>query len=186
MKKVYWLIGVGTIMVTLAAVLAGFDAPRNPQLEAAELAPADSGHSDSTLPELPDLTLATLEGDKVSLADLAGRPLIINFWATWCPPCRSEMPALVELYYRHADQGLVVIAVNAGETTGLVQGYADELELNFPVVLDPKMKAAAAFSVVSLPTTFFVGRDGLIQERHAGELTPDQFESKVAPLLIGE
>ena len=132
--------------------------------------------------ELPDLTLQTLDGRSVSLRDLQGKALVVNFWATWCPPCRMEMPDLQAFYQAHLDEDVVVVAINAGEAVSLVQPFVDENNLTFDVLLDPDMRAMTAFRVASLPTSFFVDRQGLIRERHGGALTLAEIESSMAPL----
>lgn len=132
--------------------------------------------------ELPDLTLQTLDGRSVSLRDLQGKAVVVNFWATWCPPCRMEMPDLQAFYQAHLNEDVVVVAINAGEAVSLVQPFVDENNLTFDVLLDPDMRAMTAFRVASLPTSFFVDRQGVIRERHGGALTLAEIESSMAPL----
>ena len=132
--------------------------------------------------EIPDLTLTGLDGQTISLRDLRGQAVVLNFWATWCPPCRDEMPDLDSFHQNGRDDDVIVVAINAGESTSLVQEFVDEFDIGFPVLLDPNMDAMSAFRVASLPTSFFIDRQGFIQERYAGSLSLAEVESKMAPL----
>lgn len=113
----------------------------------------------------PDFTLETIDGQAVRLADLRGQPVVVNFWASWCPPCRAEMPALQRVHEEYASRGLVILAVNATAQDSLsdVTAFLDEYNLTFPVPLDPG-DAMRAYQVQSLPSTFFIGPDGVIRE----------------------
>lgn len=114
----------------------------------------------------PDLNLTTLDGQTVRLSDLRGQPLVINFWASWCPPCRAEMPALQRVHDEYAAQGVVILIVNATAQDSLLdaQAFLQSYNMTLPVPLDPDGKAMQAYQVRSLPSTFFVGRDGVIRE----------------------
>ena len=118
----------------------------------------------------PDFTLQTLDGATLSLSDLQGQAVVLNFWATWCPPCRAEMPELQAAYEDFGPGGLVVLGVNQGEEQAAVQAYLDELNLTFPVVLDTQFEASEIYQVNSLPTTFFIDRDGVIREIVVGQM----------------
>ena len=102
----------------------------------------------------------TLDARQVSMADLRGKVLLVNFWASWCRECRPEMPALDRLHRELAPRGLVVVGINAREEREAVRRYAKDLDLTFALVLDPDGKINVAYGVVGLPTTFLVGRDG--------------------------
>ena len=108
----------------------------------------------------PDFSGFTADGQKVSLAGLSGRVVLLNFWATWCLECRSEMPAFERLHREFSVQGLAVVGINAREGTATIREYAKELGLTFPLILDPKGTINAAYGVIGLPTTFLIGRDG--------------------------
>lgn len=102
----------------------------------------------------------SMDGHPVSLAELRGRVVLVNFWATWCLECRPEMPALERLHRELAPQGLAVVGVNAREGVGAVRDYAREHGLSFALVLDPSGDIGRAYGVVGIPTTFLIGRDG--------------------------
>jgi cytochrome c biogenesis protein CcmG, thiol:disulfide interchange protein DsbE len=108
----------------------------------------------------PAFSGRTVEARPLGLADLRGKAVVVNFWATWCLECRPEMPALERLHRRFGARGLAVIGVNAREGAGAVRRYAADVGLTFPLVLDPGGSINATYGVVGLPTTFVVGRDG--------------------------
>jgi peroxiredoxin len=103
---------------------------------------------------------ATLEGRPLALTDLRGWVVILNFWASWCPECRAEMPRLERLHRAYAARGLAIVGVNAREDASAVRHHAEELRLTFPLVLDPDGRINALYGVIGLPTSFVVGRDG--------------------------
>ena len=108
----------------------------------------------------PEFNGSTADGRTASLASLRGKVVLLNFWATWCQECRSEMPLFERLHRELTAQGLNVIGINAREGTAAIRAYTKELGVTFPVVLDPKGEINATYGVVGLPTTFLIGRDG--------------------------
>lgn len=108
----------------------------------------------------PEFTLTTAEGQTVSLAELRGKVVLLNFWASWCLECRPEMPALETLHRRFGARGLVVVGVNTRESATTVRAYARELGLTFSLVLDVDGTVTHRYGVIGLPTTFLIGRDG--------------------------
>ena len=131
----------------------------------------------------PDFTLAALDGTPVSLNDLRGQVVLINFWATWCPPCRAEMPALETVYQEHRAHKFTVIAINVAEPDGLVIPFRDEFKLTFPILLDLDTAVAKKFQVSGLPTSFFIDRAGIIRATYLGAMNRVYIESQVLPLL---
>ena len=114
----------------------------------------------------PDFTLPTLDGETVALADLRGRAVVVNVWASWCAPCRAEMPAMQRVYEEYKDQGLVVLAVNSTVQDQIpsVRSFVAEFGLTFPILLDAEGVATRLYEVRALPSSFFIGRDGVIRE----------------------
>lgn len=114
----------------------------------------------------PDFHLSTAGGDTLALSDLRGNPLIVNFWASWCRPCRQEMPALQRVYIDYRAQGLVVLGVNATsqDSQAAALAFAREMGLSFPILLDQDGQAANLYQLRAFPTTFFVDDQGIIQE----------------------
>ena len=116
----------------------------------------------------PDFQLTDLAGKQVKLSDFRGRPVILNFWATWCGPCRVEMPHFQQVYEEWSDRGLVVLAVNIGESPTLVKEFALDYGLSFPVLLDIEAEVAQRYNIRPIPTTFFIDKSGAIQDMVIG------------------
>lgn len=108
----------------------------------------------------PHFSGHTLEARPISMTELRGKVVLLNFWASWCLECRPEMPVLERLHREFSPRGLVVVGINAREDRQAIRRYASELGLTFPLVLDPDGKINTLYGVVGLPTTFLVGRDG--------------------------
>jgi peroxiredoxin len=107
-----------------------------------------------------DFALPTPNGGSFRLSDHRGKAVLVNFWATWCPPCREEMPAMERLYQRHKDRGLMLVAVSIDADPALVPPYLKASKLTFPVALDPKAEVANTYGVRALPSSFVVDRAG--------------------------
>lgn len=132
----------------------------------------------------PNFTLVDLEGNSHTLADYEGRPVIINFWATWCPPCAIEMPAFQEVYESYQDDGLVILAVNSSESDATIQEFMDEYDLDFTVLLDSRYQATRAYEQEAYPTTFFIDRQGRIQHTEiGGSMSKAYIASKVSKII---
>jgi thiol-disulfide isomerase/thioredoxin len=108
----------------------------------------------------PRFSAHTVDGRPISLADVTGKVVIVNFWASWCADCRSEMMLLEALHRRFEARGLAIIGVNVQEDARAVERYASALSLSFPIVLDGRGETRSAYGVIGVPTTFVVGRDG--------------------------
>lgn len=134
----------------------------------------------------PALALPALDGGEVSLASLQGKPVLLNFWATWCPPCRKEMPLLESTYQRYRAAGLQVLAVNLAENPVTVRAFRDRYGITFPILLDADGKATERYRIIPLPTTFFIAGDGRVLDKVEGELDPVQLERLVTGLLQGD
>jgi thiol-disulfide isomerase/thioredoxin len=114
----------------------------------------------------PDFQLETFGHETYRLSDLRGKPVLINFWASWCPPCRSEMPAIQKVYDEYRDQGFEVLAVNSTHQDNLGDAitFAQIRRLTFPILLDRDGSVGRQYEIRSLPTTFFVDSEGIIQD----------------------
>lgn len=119
--------------------------------------------------EAPLFTLEMLSGGKADLTDFAGKVVLLNFWATWCLPCREEMPAMQQLWQQYREQGFVIvaIAVNKGEREQIAS-FVDKLALSYPILLDPEGEVRKRYEVAALPTSYFIGRDGKFSGRMIG------------------
>lgn len=131
----------------------------------------------------PDLLLTDLEGQTVSLESLRGKIVLINNWATWCPPCKAEMPALQSFYSQYQHQGFVLVAINAGDPAQDVQEFVGEYGLTFQVWLDPQNAALKAFRNDALPSSYVVDRQGIIRLAWTGEISQAMLEKYITPLL---
>ena len=126
----------------------------------------------------PDFALTTLDGEEFRLSAQRGTPVVLNFWATWCPPCRAELPELRAASERYAGR-VAIVGVNQAETATSIAQSASDLGLTFPIPLDHSGAVSRAYGVRSLPTTFFIDRDGVIRQIQNGPLT----EATLAQLL---
>jgi cytochrome c biogenesis protein CcmG/thiol:disulfide interchange protein DsbE len=134
----------------------------------------------------PEFTLATINGSSVSLSQFRGRPVLVNFWATWCIPCREEMPELVRSYEAHKAEGLVILASNLTYTDSLpdVQKFVTEFKMTFPVLVDKDGAVAERlYQIPGVPTSVFVKRDGTITRIQIGKMTPQQVDQFVGEIL---
>ncbi len=134
----------------------------------------------------PNFTLQTLDGQPIELSDLRGKVVLVNIWASWCPPCRAEMPAIERTWQDFRDQGFIVLAVNstAQDQLPTVQAFVAQNSLTFPIPLDDSGEVTRLYRVASLPTSFFIGRDGVIREVViGGPMAEALLRSRVEQLL---
>jgi peroxiredoxin len=131
----------------------------------------------------PELSLFALGGGEVSLAGLEGQVVLVNNWATWCPPCKAEMPTLQSYYEQHKDQGFVLLGIEAGEPADEVAQFVKDYNLTFPVLLDPQGKALDAFQNLNLPSSYVIDRDGTVRLAWVGAISSSILEKYVTPLL---
>ena len=132
----------------------------------------------------PELALNDLTGNRASLADYRGQVVLVNLWATWCPPCKQEMPAFEAYYRKHADQGFTIIAVNDGDPAPEVAEFVEEYGLTFPIWLDPAYVATEqAFKTLNLPSSFVINRDGQIVLRWVGGVNLRTLEEYLTPII---
>lgn len=116
----------------------------------------------------PDFQLPNLEEQPISLSDFRGKPVLLNFWATWCGPCVFEMPFIQGIFEESSDTGLVILAVNIGETPSTVRDFIQAGNFSFPVLLDTSQDVALEYNVRGIPTTFLIDKDGIIQAIKVG------------------
>ncbi len=131
----------------------------------------------------PDFTLQTLDGESVSLSDYRGKLVMINFWASWCPPCNSEMPDLQSYYEQHKDEDFIILGVNYQDTPDKVQAFVEKYSVTFPILLDSDGRVADLFGVQGLPTSFFVDKEGNVLGYQPGPVTKEMLEDGITPLL---
>jgi cytochrome c biogenesis protein CcmG/thiol:disulfide interchange protein DsbE len=133
--------------------------------------------------QAPDFTLQTLDGRSVKLSDYRGQVILLNTWASWCPPCRAEMPDLEAYYREHKEDGFVVLAINDEEDASTVASFIQAQGFTFPVLLDPGGKVMSQYGVRGLPTSFFIDRNGMVRGVWSGQLSPERLKQIVDPLL---
>lgn len=134
----------------------------------------------------PAFTLKTLDGSPASLSDYAGHPVLINFWASWCKPCRGEMPLIIAAYQAHQQAGLAVLAINLTDQEGStkdIKKFATEFQMPFPVLLDEKGKARKIYALRGIPTSVFVGADGVVRAVNPGPITEATLEQQLSEIL---
>lgn len=154
-----------------------------------DFVPADVTGAVQTGVEAPDFTLMNVNNEQVTLSELRGKPVIINFWATWCAPCRDEMPEFQEIIEVYASEELQLLALNREESSEQVAEFFEELsaeegmEFTFPSLLDSRSDVASLYGVFNMPTTFFVDANGMVTAVHFGELNRDQLDGYLADTL---
>jgi peroxiredoxin len=147
----------------------------------------------------PDFLLEGLDGNEVRLSDLRGQPVVLNFWATWCAPCRKEIPQFVEAYDRFGDEGLVIVGINMQEGKSIARPYVTDYGMDFPIAIDVDGEVGDKYRLLGLPVTFFIRRDGVIQsvftgpfeqkERNTdvrGAIESSDLEERIADILTAE
>lgn len=135
----------------------------------------------------PDFTLNDLDGRAISLSSLKGKVVLLNFWGTFCVPCRKEMPSMETLYKTYKDKGFLVVAVSADKSVEDVRDFIKDYKITFLVVIDKDKKVAKQYRVSSLPTSFLLNKNGLLSKRFFGDRDWADKESKnMVELLISE
>lgn len=181
LRNVIATIFVGVIIVGLVWF---FDRPGgDANSQSITLTAAASGPAPRLDKEAPDFRMRGLDGKYYQLSDFRGRPVWINFWATWCPPCRAENPDIEEVYEANKGDGLVLLAVSIGEDTDTVRGYVERTGLTYTVGLDQTTEIAAQYRIVGIPTHFFVDRDGVLREWRIGSMSKKTMEKKVNEIM---
>lgn len=136
----------------------------------------------------PDVTIYALDGKPFTLASLKGSVVVLDFWASWCAPCRKSFPFLDALQKRHASEGLQVVGLTLEEDDDAVNGFLALVPVEFSIARDTSQKAGETFGIVAMPTTLLIGRDGVVAARFEGgdETVHQKIEAAVAKLLAGE
>lgn len=135
--------------------------------------------------EAPDFELPDLDGSRVALSDFRGDVVLINFWATWCPPCRVEMPEMEAVYRAHGDEGFEILGVDQREPRDLVAGFVNERGFSWTFLLDEDFDVSREYGATSIPRSILVDRDGTVVHVWSGTLTRNALEYQLAELGIG-
>jgi thiol-disulfide isomerase/thioredoxin len=134
-------------------------------------------------PDAPAISLTDIEGRRLDLADYKGKVVVLDFWATWCGPCRIEIPGLMEMQNKYGKQGLSVIGISMDDEPGPVVEFYKEFKMNYPVAVGNQRIGELYGGIFGLPTTFLIGRDGRIYAKHTGATNPAVIEEEVQQLL---
>lgn len=172
------LLASGVFLIGAAAILAlSSNSDKSLPTSASIVAPVTANYP------APELTLSDLQGISVSLSDYRGRVVLVNNWATWCPPCKLEMPELQAYYDTHARDGFVLIGIESGEPLDEVAAFAREYGLTFPVWTDPHAASLEAFQNWTLPSSYVIDADGRVVYSWVGAINQQTLEKYVTPLL---
>jgi len=131
----------------------------------------------------PQLALEDMEGKSVSLRDHIGSVVLVNLWATWCPPCKEEMPALQSFYERHKSDGFILVGINQEETSEVVRPFVADFGLTFPIWLDENYLAQREFNTLSLPSSFVIDRGGTVRLMWVGAVSEKFLEKHVTKII---
>ena len=165
-----WTQALAYGLVLFLLVLVGW------RLRKVQQGPVDRGQA-------PDFTLTTFDGQTITLSALRGQVVIINFWASWCPPCREEAPYLEQTWRKYRDQGVVFLGVDYVDTEPEALAYIAEFDITYPNGPDIGTRIAQAYNIQGVPETFYVAKDGTLRGMHIGPLQPPELDRKIKELL---
>ncbi|MBI5464638.1 MAG: TlpA family protein disulfide reductase [Ignavibacteriales bacterium] len=132
----------------------------------------------------PLFSLKTADGKVVELAKLKGKVVVVNFWATWCGPCRAEIPAFLEVYQQYKEKGLEIVGISVDDDGwGAVKPFVAKYKITYPIVVDNNKVARSFGDLSAIPTTFVIDKQGMIVERHVGSMNKRDFEDLIKPHL---
>ena len=178
-----WIGGIGSILIVGSVLVGGVViAGRSAEAQSSEIGLKREPVVGALA---PGFTLMNLEGEQLNLGDFRGRPVLINLWATWCGPCRIEMPAIQSRFEKYQDDGFAVLAVNFDEQQADIQAFRDEFGLTFQILLDPGAKVQNLYRNRSYPSSFFIDRAGVIQVQHIGAMTEGQLDENLKKTGLG-
>jgi thiol-disulfide isomerase/thioredoxin len=181
---------IGAVVV-LALAVGGFLAVRYTQEVSRQITSSSDATGSTGKPRIrfvknpkaiPELTMATLDGKTITNKDLAGKVVIVNFWATWCAPCRAEIPDLVKLQEQYKEHLIIIGVLSEDEPGPHVSRFAADYKINYPIVPETKELSAAFPGIYALPTTFIVGPDLKVMQKHIGQIRPAQIELETRAL----
>ena len=190
-NPVWVMIGVGILMLGAIALASAFRQPMNNSIQGGntvgtgQLVASGERVGQPLAPGAipPAFELSDADGATISLADLRGRPVVINFWATWCPPCRTEMPEFEAAHRRYPQ--LAMVGVNLREPPDTVRTFVNRAGYTWTFLLDRDGQTAIRYAVAALPTTIFVQPDGSVREIRVGGMNGKDIEQKIAALVSG-
>lgn len=174
------LIMIGVGLITLGILSFVYLDSSNSQAAASDFStiPVDVNYA------APALKLTDLDGNSVSLDMYRGKVVLVNLWATWCPPCKAEMPTLKNFYEEYKDNGFVIVAIDDGESADLVKPFVDEYGLPFPIWLDEDYVTEKTFRTVNLPSSWVIDRDGTVRLLWVGAISSRVLEKYVPSIIL--
>lgn len=177
--------GLAVFAVLLAGIYGGVALAVPPSMPGAAAGAGGGGNGDGGRPAAPEFTLERLDGERFSLAGAQGRPVVLNFWATWCGPCRIETPVKKRLHEELGEGGLIVgVNLTTSEgSVGDVQRYVEELDIEYPVVLDSTGRVQQLYGVRGTPTTYIIDPDGRVVHRFMGAMSFGDMMRRLEPLM---
>ncbi len=176
--------GIGVVLIGVAAL---FMLPKDDV--AGSAGNAQEEYSSVPAPveyDAPELALTNLAGEEESLADYEGQVVLVNLWATWCPPCKAELPVLQQYYEDHVDEGFVIVGIDFGEPEATVNAFIQSSNLSYPIWVDEGSESGMAFNSYSLPASFVIDRDGTVRLAWTGAISQAMLEKHVTPVIQGE
>jgi len=168
-----FLLMLSGVALIIAAIVLVVLLPANPS----GITPARVGQP------MSNFALTDVHGNQVKLSDYQGKVVLVNVWATWCPPCQAEMPDLQAYYAANREKGFVVLAIDAGDQRSEVLSFANEYGLTFPILLDPQSKVVKRMNIYDYPTSLILDRNGVVKNVHIGLYKPELLNADLAPLL---
>jgi peroxiredoxin len=177
-KSFPWIpTGLGLLLIGIALLSSASPKSAGKEADLSSVIPVEVNF------ESPELSLQNINGQTESLADYRDDVVLVNNWATWCPPCKAEMPTLAGYYNDHVSEGFTIIAIEAGDPLDSVLPFAQNLDLKFPVWLDPNGASLRAFGNGTLPNSYVIDRSGTVRYAWTGEISRAMLEKYVTPLL---
>ena len=173
--------GIGIVLIGIAAL---FLMPKSDS--SANAGSVGDEYSSVPMPvkyDAPELTLRNLDGEKESLADYRGQIVLVNLWATWCPPCKAELPVLQAYYEDHRSEGFVILGIDSQESLETVENFIKTTNISYPIWIDEIGDASLAFSSYSLPASFVIDREGTVRLAWKGSINKAMLEKHVTPVI---
>ncbi|GMQ97696.1 MAG: hypothetical protein BMS9Abin17_0196 [Acidimicrobiia bacterium] len=178
--RAFWMIGGGVAGLALVALFAVVGLSGDPNASNGPSPAVSTASTTSAEPSAAvDVEMEDFNGDVMTIADLKGQPVVVNFWATWCPACFAEMPAFEEVYQAKGDS-VQFLGINLSEDVGASVSIVEETGVTYPLVRDPQGEVFAAFGGFGMPTTVFLDETGSVIDMYTGELTADELSARIA------
>lgn len=180
MKKNILIWGAAIILIAVAVyTMANYNTKKENDISSNQVTPI----VDASLEKAINFGLKDLDGNTVSLSDYIGKNVYLNFFATWCPPCRGEMPDIEKVYQKYKNQDFVVLAIDLGEDRDTVKSFIENNKYNFKVLLDSDQTVGQKYRTTSIPVSVFIDKKGNIAAKQVGAMTSEQMELKVKMLI---